>query len=89
MSGRGKGEGAKRHRKVLIDSILGFTKPVIRRLARRAGVKSSFMRKLHFLEEIIRDSVTYCEHAKRKTLTAMDVVHALKRQRRTLYGFDS
>jgi hypothetical protein len=31
--------------------------------------------------------VTYTEHAKRKTVTAMDVVYALKRQGRTLYGF--
>jgi hypothetical protein len=27
-----------------------------------------------FLENVIRDAVTYCEHAKRKTVTAMDVV---------------
>ena len=40
-----------------------------------------------FLENVIRDSVTYTEHAKRKTVTAMDVVYALKRQGRTLYGF--
>ena len=40
-----------------------------------------------FLENVIRDSVTYCEHAKRKTVTALDVVYALKRQGRTLYGF--
>ena len=39
------------------------------------------------LENVIRDAVTYCEHAKRKTVTAMDVVYALKRQGRTLYGF--
>jgi histone H4 len=45
MSGRGKGGkglgkgGAKRHRKVLRDNIQGITKPVIRRLARRGGVK--------------------------------------------------
>ena len=32
-------------------------------------------------------AVTYTEHAKRKTVTAMDVVYALKRQGRTLYGF--
>ncbi|GJR81467.1 histone H4, partial [Tanacetum coccineum] len=31
--------------------------------------------------------VTYTEHARRKTVTAMDVVYALKRQGRTLYGF--
>jgi histone H3/H4 len=36
---------------------------------------------------IIRDAVTYTEHARRKTVTAMDVVYALKRQGRTLYGF--
>ncbi|KAL0612463.1 hypothetical protein AAY473_019095 [Plecturocebus cupreus] len=44
-SGRGKGGkglgkgGAKRHRKVLRDNIQGITKPAIRRLARRGGVK--------------------------------------------------
>ena len=43
-SGRGKGKGgkvggAKRHRKVLRDNIQGITKPAIRRLARRGGVK--------------------------------------------------
>ena len=40
-----------------------------------------------FLENVIRDSVTYTEHARRKTVTAMDVVYALKRQGRTLYGY--
>ncbi|KAK9913358.1 hypothetical protein M0R45_037176 [Rubus argutus] len=39
------------------------------------------------LENVIRDAVTYTEHARRKTVTAMDVVYALKRQGRTLYGF--
>jgi len=45
MTGRGKGGkglgkgGAKRHRKVLRDYIQGITKPAIRRLARRGGVK--------------------------------------------------
>lgn len=40
-----------------------------------------------FLESVIRDAVTYTEHAKRKTVTSLDVVYALKRQGRTLYGF--
>lgn len=88
----GKG-GAKRHRKVLRDNIQGITKPAIRRLARRGGVKrisgliyeeTRGVLKV-FLE--IRDAVTYTEHAKRKTVTSMDVVYALKRQGRTLYGF--
>ena len=39
------------------------------------------------LFQVIRDSVTYTEHAKRKTVTALDVVYALKRSGRTLYGF--
>ena len=86
MPGRGKGGkglgkgGAKRHRKVLRDNIQGITKPVIRRLARRGGVKrisgliyeeTRSVLKV-FLENVIRDAVTYTEHARRKTVTAMD-----------------
>ena len=101
------------------DNIQGITKPAIRRLARRGGVKrisgliyeetrgvlkifleSAFS--LPFLSlpvsalvltppslhsDIIRDSVTYTEHAKRKTVTSLDVVYALKRAGKTLYGF--
>ena len=93
-AGRGKG-GAKRHRKVLRDNIQGITKPAIRRLARRGGVKrisgliyeeTRGVLKV-FLENAIRDAVTYTEHARRKTVSAMDVVYALKRQGHTLYGF--
>ncbi|CAM8879105.1 unnamed protein product [Rhodiola kirilowii] len=40
-----------------------------------------------FLENVIRDAVTYTEHARRKTVTAMDVVYALKRQGPHSYGF--
>jgi histone H4 len=142
MSGRGKGGkglgkgGAKRHRKVIRDSIQGITKPAIRRIARRGGVKrisgliyeeTRSVLKV-FLENVVKDAVTYTEHARRyethlicpelfrwraswffsfnylvslhsqhayltwktgfrKTVTAMDVVYALKRQGRTLYGF--
>ena len=92
--GLGKG-GAKRHRKILRDNIQGITKPAIRRLARRGGVKriSAMIYEetrgvlKSFLESVIRDAVTYTEHAKRKTVTSLDVVYALKRQGRTLYGF--
>jgi histone H4 len=110
--GLGKG-GAKRHRKILRDNIQGITKPAIRRLARRGGVKriSAMIYEetrgvlKTFLEgvrgppfnvhryrkltraQVIRDAVTYTEHAKRKTVTSLDVVYALKRQGRTLYGF--
>ena len=100
-SGRGKGGkglgngGAKRHRKILRDNIQGITKPAIRRLARRCGVKriSGLIYEetrdvlKNYLESVIRDAVTYTEHAKRKTFVAMDIVYALKWQGKTLYGF--
>ena len=102
MSGRGKGGkglgkgGAKRHRKVLRDNIQGITKPAIRRLARRGGVKQLSDLTVEmtrgvlkvFLENVIRDAATYTEHAKRESVTASDVVYALKRQGLTLNGFD-
>jgi histone H3 len=96
--GKGKGKGgaaAKRHQKKLTDGILGITKPAIRRLARRGGVKrisgliyeeTRGVLKV-FIEHVINDATTYTQHARRKTVAAMDVVHALKRQGRTLYGF--
>ena len=98
MSGRGKGGkggAGKRHRKVLRDNIQGITKPAIRRLARRGGVKriSGLMYEetrgvlKTFLENVVKDAVCYSEHARRKTVTALDVVYALKRQGKTLYGF--
>ena len=73
MSGRGKGGkglgrgGAKRHRKILRDNIQGITKPAIRRLARRGGVKRisgliyEETREVlkSFLEAVVRDAVTY------------------------------
>ncbi|XP_057349867.1 histone H4-like [Manis pentadactyla] len=92
--GLGKG-GAKRHCQVLRDNIQGITKPANRRPARRGGVKripSPIYEETRgvlmvFLENVILDTVTYTERAKRKTVTAVDVVYALKRQGRTLYGF--
>ena len=101
QTGRGKGGkglgkgGFARHRKVLRDNIKGITKPAIRRLARRGGVKriSGLVYEetrcvvKEFLKDIIKDTVTYTEHARRKTVTAMDVLYALKRKGHTLYGF--
>ena len=95
--GLGKVGAKKRHRRVIRENIQGITKPAIRRLARRGGVKrlsglvydeTRNVLKV-FLEGIVRDAVTYTEHARRKTVTALDVVYALKRHGRTIYGFDS
>jgi len=91
--GMGLGKGpAKRHRKVLRDNILGITKPAIRRLARRGGIKRisgliyeeirSVLKM--FLENVIRDAVTITEHARRKTVHSADVLAALKLQGRVL-----
>jgi histone H4 len=94
---RGKPLQLVRHRRALRDNIKGVTKQAIRRLARRGGVKRmsgliyeetrGVLRA--FLENILKDTIAYTEHAKRKTVTCMDVVHALRRQGRTIYGFGS
>lgn len=62
----------------------------IKRLARRGGVKRLNKQTYYeiddvlkkFLTNLLRDEITYTEYAKRKTVTALDVVHALKRQGR-------
>lgn len=105
LAGKGKGgkggkmmskHMAKRHaRKTLKDNWEGITKPAIRRLARRGGVKriggtiyeeTRGVIKM-FLENIMPDILAYTEHSRRKTVIASDVVFALKRQGRILYGF--
>ena len=87
--------GTKRHRKILRHSIFGITKPAIRRLARRGGVKriSSLIYEetrgviKAFLTNITRDAIMYTTHANRKTVIAKDIIYALKRQGKTVYGF--
>lgn len=71
-------------------------KPAIRRLARRAGVKRinalvyettrDVLRV--FLENVLRDSVAYTEHSKRKTVTSEDIAHGLARHGITYYTGD-
>lgn len=98
MGGAGKSLPGVRHRQlkqVKRDNIQGITKPAIRRLARRGGVKrmsngiydeTRGVLK-NFLEKVIGDAIVYMEHARRKTVNALDVVYALKKQDRVLYGF--
>ena len=101
MTGKGKGalqrhKSVRNPRKPARKPIEGITKPAIRRLARRGGVKriSGLMYaetrdilKL-FLEKVVKDAVTYTQHARRKTVTTMDVLYSLKRHNRTIYGFE-
>ena len=98
--GKGKGKGSftrvtQRRQKNMKDVVLGITKPSLRRLARRGGVKRisegiyADAREIlkEFLNAVIKDSVVYSEHAKRKTVSVLDVLFALKRQGKSLYGF--
>ncbi|KAK0641582.1 histone-fold-containing protein [Cercophora newfieldiana] len=88
--------GAKRHRRIIKDTIRGITKPAIRRLARRGGVKrisAGIYEDIRGeikarLELIIRDVVTYTEYRNAKTVTVKDVIFALRRLGKPIYGFD-
>ena len=78
--------------KVLRNNIQGVTAPAIRRLAHTAGVKKIsglIYEEIRgvlkvYLEKVIRDAVTYTEHARRKTVTVADVTAALVRQGRPI-----
>ncbi|TKA82367.1 hypothetical protein B0A55_01400 [Friedmanniomyces simplex] len=77
----GRGETAKRHRKILRDNVQGVTKGDIRRLARRGGVKRisgmiyeetrSVLKQ--FLERVLKDTCAIVENCGRKTVTTPDV----------------
>lgn len=95
----GKGMGKKflkRRHHVIRDNIAGISNPAIRRLARRGGIKrvSGLVYDetrgvlKQFLTNILRDAVAYTQHARRNTVSVMDVVYALKRNGRTIYGFE-
>jgi histone H4 len=99
--GTGKGgikvKASKRPKGYRRDAIKGITKPAIRRLARRGGVKringliyeETRDSLKSFLDQIIKDMVTYVEHARRQTATVADVVHSLKKNGRFFYGFET
>lgn len=88
--------GAKRHKKIFRDTLQGISKATIRRLARRGGVHRISgliyieIREILkvFIQNIIRNAIIYAEYSKRRTVMVEDVIYALKRKGRTLYGFD-
>ncbi|KAM0803033.1 histone-fold-containing protein [Usnea florida] len=97
LGGKGLGKGGlRRHRKVVRDSIRGITKGDIRRLARRGGIKrisgtiydDARQAMIDRIKAILEECVIYLDHSKRKTVTVRDVIFALKRQGRPIYGFD-
>ncbi|KAF2222286.1 histone H4 [Elsinoe ampelina] len=93
--GKSKERVPHRHRKILRDNIQGITKPAIRRLARRGGVKRisggiyGEMRTVMkiYLEKVLREICFILEGCGRKTVMTSDIVFVLNRQGRTLYGF--
>ncbi|KAK1071909.1 Histone H4 [Friedmanniomyces endolithicus] len=93
--GLGRGKTAKRHRKILRDNVRGITKGAIRRMARRGGVKrisgtiydETRLVLKQFLQRVLKDTCAVVENCGRKTVTTPDVVFALHRMGRTLYGF--
>jgi histone H4 len=103
MAGRGKsGKLANKSTSKKQSNLSGnkisstvITNGSVRRLARRGGVKRisyashDNVREYvdDFLERVVRDSLTYAEHAKRLTITAMDVIYALKKNGRVIYGY--
>lgn len=80
---------------ILRDNIRAVTKPAIRRLARRAGAKriSGLMFEevravlKSFIDGVVRDSTVFTDNGKRKTVSAHDVVYALKKRGVMLYGY--
>jgi histone H4 len=91
----GKGDLKRRPVRYFRERGKGISKPAIRRLARRAGVKrisglvyeDSNAALRSYLSDLVRDTITFAEHARRMTVTALDVVYALKCKGKHLYGF--
>ncbi|KAJ7466251.1 histone Octamer, chromosomal Protein, alpha carbons only, partial [Mycena galericulata] len=75
--------------------LTGITKPALRRLGRRGGVKRASHTTYDemrgalkiFLGRVIHDAVLYTAHGYRTTVTPLVVMYALKRNGLTLYGF--
>ena len=79
------GPKTMKHKKIFKDNIQGITKPAIRRLAHKGGVKSMSaliyeeirgVLRVH-LEYVIRDAITFTAHARRRTVQERDVREAL------------
>lgn len=92
--------GIKRHRNTRQNdpalAQMGITKPAIKRLARRGGVKRidhciyDQMRGIlsQYLDSTMRYAIQYCRHSRRKTVTRADIVMAVLKSGKRIYGFD-
>jgi histone H4 len=94
MGGKmGKHRGKGGMRVVDIDNWKGLTDPAIRRLLRKGGVtrtntdiydEARGVTK-SFLTMILKDAIAYTDHARRKTITAVDIKYSLDRNKITYY----
>lgn len=73
-----------------------LSKSVIKKLARRAGIKrisqlvyeQARIMFFNFLRRIVKDAIVYSNCYRRKAITCSDIVMALRRQGRDVYGID-
>lgn len=94
MAGKGPKSQAVRHRqtKAPIDTL---TRPVMRRIGRRAGIRRvsktlyPYMRKalVDFLISILKWAILLMEHKKVSTLGVFEVIAAMEANGRPLWGF--
>jgi histone H4 len=85
----------KKIRNLQIDTLRAITNSAIRRLARRGGVKRisftvyDLARAALYqnLRTIMMDAITYTTHARRKTVIGNDVIFALKKSGKAIYGY--
>jgi histone H4 len=93
---KGKSSGAgKRVKKILRSNASSVSAGSIRRLARRGGVKRiaapvygevrDVLRR--FVDGVVRDATAFTEHGKRRTVSVQDIVAALRKRGRAIYGF--
>lgn len=93
FAGKADAKSMKRVKKTLQRTEL--TLGGIRRLARKGGVKrisggvyeeiTDFVD--YYLTLVVKNSAVFAEHARRKTITTIDVVYGLKKLGRTIYGY--
>ncbi|KAM0068712.1 putative transcription factor Hap3/NF-YB family [Helianthus debilis subsp. tardiflorus] len=81
-------EGAKHHRKVFRNGLHSIKKPAMWCKAYQWSYLRKDMRFLKiFLDDFMRDANKYTEDTRRKTITAMDVIYALKCQGCTIIHY--
>lgn len=94
-AGRGRGGSVRHRHRLAVQKSQDISKPAIRRLARRAGVKrisegiyqEAPQALRAWLRTMVHDATVYADHAKRFTITTNDILLALKKNGVTLYGY--